>query len=460
MKLNFNLLFDGKPPKEFLVAINRVKKGRAKPDLEIRKKILDLQLLSNFLSGEGSRFGLPAFEGFLGDPKGAARNAYTAPGSVPDIEITKEDLVRLVGPGVAKQFVGQPGAGNQKQERIALELKQTATTKKGKETLTQIGGKQFADEIKSLENALKKIGASKYTSSAILDWFNNQAPKKFKDRVLAQIEEKIGNVLLISYVDEKGGVASKPIISVVPGAAKKLNLRNPANQKRFLAPELRGSSISFRLNSAGVKFIESQAIDISTQATRQLNKNFSQNFLNFYLDPKLGGKAIQKARTQSRFQLVNAFAELIILAGQFDPKSGGKEFIFRQQIDTSKPGRVSATVNASKKRSSGKSPQQQIVSVAQITELARKAFVQRMPKGVTKRTPPPVDNVLTYRSGRFAQSFQILTIDAKNDRIRYTYDPIYRVHESTSRNPRDLIEGGIRKVVQQQFAKTFKLVRQ
>ncbi len=459
MKLNFDLLFDGKPPKEFLVAVNRVKKGRAQPNLEIRKKVLDLQLLSNFLSGEASRFGLPAFEGFLGDPKGAARNAYTAPGSVPDIEITKEDLVRLVGPEVAKEFVGQPGA-SQKQDRVALELKQTATTKKGKESLTQIGGKQFADEIASLENALKKINASKYSSSAILDWFNNQAPKKFKERVLAQIEEKIGNVLLISYVDEKGGIAPRPIISVVPGAAKKLNLRNPANQKRFLAPELRGSSISFRLNPTGVKFIESQAIDISAAATRQLNKNFAQNFLNFYLNPKLGGSAIQKARTQSRFQLVNAFAELIILAGQFDPKFGGKEFTFRQEIDTAKPGRVSAAVSASKKRSSGKSPQQQVVSVAQITELARKAFVQRMPRGVPKGPPPPVDNVLTYRSGRFAQSFQILTIDAKNNSIRYTYDPIYRVHESTSRNPRNLIEGGIRKVVQEQFARAFKLIRQ
>ena len=133
MKLDFNLLFDGKPPKEFLVALNRVRKGRAKPDLEIRKKILDLQLLSNFLSGEAAKFGLPAFEGFLGDPKGAARNAYTAPGSVPDIEITKDDLVALVGPQVAAEFVGQPG-GRQAQDRIALELKQTATTKKGKET--------------------------------------------------------------------------------------------------------------------------------------------------------------------------------------------------------------------------------------------------------------------------------------------------------------------------------------
>ena len=459
MKLDFNLLFDGKPPKEFLVALNRVRKGRAKPDLEIRKKILDLQLLSNFLSGEAAKFGLPAFEGFLGDPKGAARNAYTAPGSVPDIEITKDDLVALVGPQVAAEFVGQPG-GRQAQDRIALELKQTATTKKGKETLTQIGGKAFASEIEGLQNALNKIGASKYSSGAILDWFNNEAPKAFRDRVLRQIEEKIGNVLLISYVDEKGNVAPRPIISVVPGAAKKLNLRSPANQRKFLAPELRGSSVSFRLNPAGVKFIESQAINITQQATRQLNKNFAQNFLNFYLNPRLGGSAIKKARLQSRFTLVNAFAELIILAGQFDPSFGGKTFNFRQEIDTANPGAVSATVKPSKRRASTKSPQQQLISVAQLTELARKAFVQRMPRGNPDGTPPPVDNILTFRSGRFAKSFDILTVDERNKRIRYTYDPIYRVHEDTRRNPRTLIESGIRRVVQQKFGTSFRFIRQ
>ena len=349
MKLNFDLLFDGKPPKEFLVALNRVRKGRAKPDLEIRKKILDLQLLSNFLSGEAARFGLPAFEGFLGDPKGASRNAYTAPGSVPDIEISKTDLVSLVGPELASQFVDQPG-GRTNQGSVALELKQTATTKKGKESLTQIGGKAFADEIASLQKALDRIGASKYSSSAILDWFNNEAPKAFRERVLAQIEEKIGNVLLISYVDERGGISARPIISIVPGAAKKLNLRSQANQRKFLAPELRGGSISFRLNPAGVKFIEAQAVDITQQATRQLNKNFAQNFLNFYLDPRLGGSAIKKAQLQSRYQLVNAFAEMIVLASQFDPTFGGKEFSFRQEIDTSRPGKVSAKVKAYSKK--------------------------------------------------------------------------------------------------------------
>ena len=113
-----------------------------------------------------------------------------------------------------------------------------------------------------------------------------------------------------------------------------------------------------------------------------------------------------------------------------------------------------------KQRARAQSQTQQAVSAAQITELARRAFVQRMPKGVNKRTPPPVDNILTYRSGRFAQSFNILTIDERANKIIYTYDPIYRVHESTSRNPRNLIEGGIRKVVQRKLGKRLGFIRQ
>ena len=121
---------------------------------------------------------------------------------------------------------------------------------------------------------------------------------------------------------------------------------------------------------------------------------------------------------------------------------------------------MSAKAKPIAKRSSVKSAQQQVISVAQLTELARKAFVQRMPKGQPDGPPPPVDGILTYRTGRFAKSFEILSVDERAKRIRYTYDPIYRVHEETSRNPRTLIESGIRRVVQQKFGAAFRFIRQ
>ena len=81
------------------------------------------------------------------------------------------------------------------------------------------------------------------------------------------------------------------------------------------------------------------------------------------------------------------------------------------------------------------------------TELARRAFVQKMPKGQVNGLPAPVDGILTYGSDA-PFNHLIFGIDERAKKIRYTYDPIYRVHEATSRNPRTLIESAIKNVVQ------------
>jgi len=43
--------------------------------------------------------------------------------------------------------------------------------------------------------------------------------------------------------------------------------------------------------------------------------------------------------------------------------------------------------------------------------------------------------------------------------IAYTYDPVYRVHESSNRDPRDLLGDSIRDVVLQIFGTQFNVVR-
>jgi hypothetical protein len=82
-----------------------------------------------------------------------------------------------------------------------------------------------------------------------------------------------------------------------------------------------------------------------------------------------------------------------------------------------------------------------------------------MPKD---RGQPPVPNILTYRTGRFAQSFRITKVNEAASQITYTYDPVYRVaHENTGRDPRSLIQVGIRQAVQKvlQTSQNFKMVR-
>lgn len=102
--------------------------------------------------------------------------------------------------------------------------------------------------------------------------------------------------------------------------------------------------------------------------------------------------------------------------------------------------------------------QQRFISKVQLTEIVRKKFIQKMPKG-PRRGPPLSDEVLTYRTGRFANSFQIAYLNYKTNTIKYYYDPVYRVHEATSRDPRELIGGTIREVALASFSRAFRVVR-
>ena len=92
-----------------------------------------------------------------------------------------------------------------------------------------------------------------------------------------------------------------------------------------------------------------------------------------------------------------------------------------------------------------------------MSALVQKAVIQRMPKG-PKRGKPLSEEVLTYRTGRFAKSVQIAFLNYKTNVIKFFYDPIYQVHEPT-RSPSELIETSIREVTQQLYGRQFNILR-
>ena len=98
------------------------------------------------------------------------------------------------------------------------------------------------------------------------------------------------------------------------------------------------------------------------------------------------------------------------------------------------------------------------ISKEQLSVLVRQRVTNKMPKG-PRRGPPLSDQVLTFRTGRFAKSVNVVSLNYKSSIIRYFYDPIYRVHEETTRDPRELIETSIREVVQRKFARQFAITR-
>ena len=92
-----------------------------------------------------------------------------------------------------------------------------------------------------------------------------------------------------------------------------------------------------------------------------------------------------------------------------------------------------------------------------ITALTKREMLRRMPIGPIGG-PPKSSRVLTYRTGRFVNSVQVIA-DMKSKAMQYYYDPNYWIHEATSRNPRNLIDSSINSVTRSLFGRRFNLVK-
>ena len=469
LKLDLDLVFDGieqsgARKQDFQRAVQLVKSGKFKSTARDRAAMLDLQLFSDFLSGgaRGRQFD-PAIQGFFGEPKNLSR--YVSPESAPDTELAYEDLVRLFGQEVADQFTFDEDATDP--ARRTIEIKQKIG-KFGTTTFTQLGGGEFSSEIDRIrkqaviktkvKDGREVVKASLYDQNKLFNWFESKEQDKFRERLIKQFEQKMQNYLLFSYID------NKLQISAIPGLARKLNLRNKANRRKFTTLEYtggaQGGSVALRTSAAGNKFIKEQMINVTNQVIAKASDKFLENILKFYLKGD-GAKVLKRTGSNTKYGFVNAFAEILLIAKEFDPTFGGKPLELRIQGIDEQSGKISAgaaIAATSAKKKKEKSIVQQTVSDVQVEEIARRAFVSRMPKD---RGQPPVPNILTYRTGRFADSFQITRLNAAAAQITYTYDPVYRVHEGTGREPRRLIESGIREAVRQVLKTNdrYKLVR-
>jgi hypothetical protein len=92
-----------------------------------------------------------------------------------------------------------------------------------------------------------------------------------------------------------------------------------------------------------------------------------------------------------------------------------------------------------------------------ITALTKREMLRRMPIGPVGG-PPKSSRVLTYRTGRFVNSLQVMA-DMKSATMQYYYNPNYWVHEATSRNPRNLIGSSLSSVTRALFGKRFNLIK-
>ncbi len=94
------------------------------------------------------------------------------------------------------------------------------------------------------------------------------------------------------------------------------------------------------------------------------------------------------------------------------------------------------------------------ISSVQFTAILQQQIAKKMPHGPL--TGPPLnDTILTFRSGRFVNSINVI-INFKKEIITYFFNPIYTKHRETLRNPDDtLIEPSIRILARKLFGKQY-----
>lgn len=93
-----------------------------------------------------------------------------------------------------------------------------------------------------------------------------------------------------------------------------------------------------------------------------------------------------------------------------------------------------------------------------MTALVQKEVEKRMPKGPL-RGPPLSPTILTYRSGAFVDSIKVIQ-DLRQSIMTYYYAPNYKIHERKgARAPRLILQPSIRSVVQNVYARKFRIIR-
>jgi hypothetical protein len=469
VKLNVDVIFDGVPDGKglksaFAQAVKLVKNKQFKTTPQDRAKMLDLQLFSDFLSGgaRGKQFD-PAIKGFIGEPKNLSR--YANKESAPDTELSYDDIKILFGEAVAEQFEFDSTTTDKNKRTIEIKQK---LNEGGTTTFTQLGSGakgEFSNSINAIRSQASvkekvdsqgniRIKASLYDQQKLFRWFESSSQTKYRNALITQFEQKMQNYLLYTYTD------GKLKVSAVPGLAKKFNLRSAANRRKLTTLEFTGGasggSVALRTSAAGNKLIKDSMINVTRQIVAQAEDKFLENILKFYVTGQ-GSTVLRRNGAKTKYGFVNAFAELLVIAQEFERNPLEIDF----KIGSQQSGRVVSKAKSARKRQlTPRDPIQQVITTQQIEALARKLFRAKMPKGQPGGPPPPVSEILTERTGRFAESFTVTRVNQKKKFVEYTYDPIYNVFESERRAPSKLIETqGLRPAVQQLVGEYYRFIR-
>ena len=268
------------------------------------------------------------------------------------------------------------------------------------------------------------------------------------------------------YVDllyDNGGLATKLFGSKGAASLRLIRLKSRNVITQVSLRGTKGTIRSFLYLIEGIKPSPSDFSGNWDSSKRTLQWKFTTAFekkLEVALLKQLGEDSIKALDSPEFGKLIRNSGVGCLILGNKGTINGLDKIRFEGTIDKTRsiPIRSLAKVNVKsikETKSQRRRDIQTTISSEQLTAAVRRSLFARMPKGPLQG-PPLSDEILTNRTGRFVRS---VFTQVRGNLIKYYYNPIYEVHQNTSRNPNETIEGSIRNITQRRVGRQFNVLK-
>lgn len=405
-------------------------------------------------------------------------NIFTTPQAAPDGEIQVDEFEKQTGIRLSQTQVLKSTAANN------LGFFETKVTG----GLSLSGGENIAlgaisvskakapEQFAAIGQRGKQLGQKGFSGVDAYNFLTKSPAFADKwNKVLAQINEKFENLLVVNVIDaEKGG--KRVQLDFVQNPIKNFNPFNSSSFLEHFSLTFKESTTSEKVRDpktgkilkTGKRILTRYKIETSPKAKLRNSfkkKDITNKFIKAHSNAFSKGIEIYLIKRIQRYQkeasskpneqvISNLMGFAIALAREF--KEGGQTPLTLQskiQMPNMNitPGRLTVIGGGKTTKT------QKFISGAQISALVRRRLGDKMPSG-PRRGPPLSANILTERSGRFRSSIQVIP-DYRRSIMAFFYDPIYKVFVGTERDPDEFVGETVREVVQGLYSRAFKILR-
>ena len=274
--------------------------------------------------------------------------------------------------------------------------------------------------------------------------------KQLKDSLAMQLVRAKSSVVFFQYIGGNGEIR-KSYNAIIKGSWSQQNMKPP----KF---DLATKTVSFAYSDTYEKQVQMEVAEIVTT-------NGDKLITDVEAATALGTLSLLDAFVGSAYKFTKGkgtvtLADIKLNTSQSIPTNRlvfKNSYVVRKTSGSAFQSRI-GSVRSLLQETRVKTPSMgDFVTDDTITALTKREMLRRMPIGPIGG-PPKSSRVLTYRTGRFVNSVQVIA-DMRSKAMQYYYDPNYWIHEATSRNPRNLIDSSINSVTRSLFGRRFNLVK-